>query len=82
MIVVASNDSFRLTRLFDLFICAGNSRSYGFLTKAEVAEVEDGVVIIGCVAIFYEDGEGGEHYRNYINVVYFSVIICELCINA
>ena len=30
----------------------------------EVAEVEDGVVIIDCVAIFYEEGEGGEHYRN------------------
>ena len=45
---------------------------------AEVAEVEDGVVIIGCVAFFYEEGEGGEHYRNYINVVYFSVKICEL----
>ena len=40
-----------------------------FLTMAEIAEVEDGVVIIGCVAIFYEEGEGGEHYRNYINVV-------------
>ena len=35
-----------------------------FLTIAEVAEVEDGVVIIECVAIFYEEGEGGEHYRN------------------
>ena len=31
---------------------------------AEVAEVEDGVVIIDCVAIFNEEGEGGEHYRN------------------
>ena len=31
---------------------------------AEVAEVEDGVVIIDCVAIVYEEGEGGEHYRN------------------
>ena len=31
-----------------------------FLTMAEVAEVEDGEVIIDCVAIFYE---GGEHYR-------------------
>ena len=31
---------------------------------AEVAEVEDGVVIIDCVAIFYEEGKGGEHYRN------------------
>ena len=30
----------------------------------EVPEVEDGVVIIDCVAIFYEEGEGGEHYRN------------------
>ena len=49
-----------------------------FLTMAEVAEVEDGVVIIGCVAIFYEQGEGGKHYRNYINEVYFSVKICEL----
>ena len=35
-----------------------------FLTMAEVAEVEDGVVITDCVAIFYEEGEGGEHYRN------------------
>ena len=35
-----------------------------FLTMAEVAEVEDGVVIIDCVAIVYEEGEGGEHYRN------------------
>ena len=34
------------------------------LTMAEVAEVEDGVVITDCVAIFYEEGEGGEHYRN------------------
>ena len=31
---------------------------------AEVPEVEDGMVIIDCVAIFYEEGEGGEHYRN------------------
>ena len=29
---------------------------------AEVAEVEDGVVIIDCVAMFYEEGEGGEYY--------------------
>ena len=35
-----------------------------FLTMSEVAEVEDGVVTIDCVAIFYEEGEGGEHYRN------------------
>ena len=31
---------------------------------AEVAQVEDGVVIINCVVIFYEEGKGGEHYRN------------------
>ena len=31
---------------------------------AEVAEVEDGVVIIDCVAIVYEEFEGDEHYRN------------------
>ena len=31
---------------------------------AEVAEVEDGAVIIDCVAIVYEKGEGGEHHRN------------------
>ena len=30
----------------------------------EVAEVEDGVVILDCGAIFNEEGEGGEHYRN------------------
>ena len=35
-----------------------------FFTMAEVPEVEDGMVIIDCVAIFYEEGEGGEHYRN------------------
>ena len=34
-----------------------------FLTMAEVAEVEDSVVIIDCVAIVHEEGEGGEHYR-------------------
>ena len=34
------------------------------LTIAEVAEVEDGMVIIDCVAIFYEEGKVGEHYRN------------------
>ena len=31
---------------------------------AEVAEVEDGAVIIDCVAIVYGKGEGGEHHRN------------------
>ena len=38
-----------------------------FLKMAEVAEVEDGVVIIACVAIFYEKGEGGEYYRKKNN---------------
>ena len=69
MIVVASNDneSSQVT-LPDLSICLppvpvirGFKR---FLTMSEVAEVEDGVVSIDCVAIFYEEGEGGEHYRN------------------
>ena len=31
----------------------GNSRSYTFFTMAEVAEVEDGMVIIDCVTIFF-----------------------------
>ena len=44
--------------------CAGNSRFYTFLTMAEVAEVEDGVIIIDCLTIFYEEGKGGQHYRN------------------
>ena len=38
-----------------------------FVTMAEVsevAEVENGVVIIESVAIFYEEGERGEHHRN------------------
>ena len=38
-----------------------------FLTMAEVAEVEDGVIIIDCVAIFYEEGKGGKHYRKKNN---------------
>ena len=53
-----------MSRLVDLCTCAGNSSPTRFLTMAEVAEVEDGVVIIDCVAIVYEEGEGGEHYRN------------------
>ena len=31
---------------------------------AEVAEVADGVAIIDCMAIVYEEGERGEHCRN------------------
>ena len=72
MIVVASNynESSQVT-LPGFSICApvpvipGLTR---FLTVAEVAEVEDGVVIIDCVAIFYEEGEGGEHYATRISL--------------
>ena len=68
MIVVASNDneSSQVT-LPGFSICVPVPVIRGltrFLTMVEVAEVEDGVVIIDCVAIFYEEGEGGEHYRN------------------
>ena len=41
-----------------------------FLTMAEVALVQDGQdseLIIDCVAIFYEEGKGGENYRKKIN---------------
>ena len=38
-----------------------------FLTMAEVAEVEDGVVTIDCVAIFYEEGGGDDHVDHYRN---------------
>ena len=30
---------------------------------AERPEIEDGKVIIDCVAIFYKEGKGGENYR-------------------
>ena len=68
MIVVASNDneSSQIT-LPGLSICVPVPVIRGlkrFLTMSEVAEVEDGVVIIDRVAIFYDEGEGGEHYRN------------------
>ena len=44
--------------------CVG-SRSYTFFHNGWGRwDGEDGVVIIDCVAIFYEEGEGGEHYRN------------------
>ena len=66
-IVVASNDneSSQVT-LRCFLICVPVPVIRGltrFLTMAEVAVVEDGVVIIDCVAIFYEEGEGSEHYR-------------------
>ena len=47
------------------YTCAGNSRSYTFSHHGWGRwDGEDGVTIIDCVAIFYEEGEGGEHYRN------------------
>ena len=68
MIVVASNEneSSKVTSPPFSICCVPVPVIRGltrFLTMAEVAEVEDGVVIIDCVAIFYEEGEGGEHYR-------------------
>ena len=68
MIVVASNDneSSQVT-LPGFSICVPLPVIRGltrFLTVAEVTVFEDGVVIIDCVAIFYEEGEGGGHYRN------------------
>ena len=68
MIVVASNDneSSQVT-LPGLSICVSVPVIRGlkrFLTMSDVAQVEDGVVIFDCVAIFYEQEEGGEHYRN------------------
>ena len=68
MIVVASNDneSSQVT-LSGFSICVPVLVIQGltrFLTMAEVIEVEKGVVIIDCVAIFFKEGEGGEHYRN------------------
>ena len=71
MIVVASNDneSSQVT-LPGFSICVPVLVIRGltyFLTMAEVAEVEDGVVIIDCVAVFYEEGEGGDHVDHYRN---------------
>ena len=60
VIVVASNDNeFSQVTLPRFSICVRGLTC--FLTMTEVAEVEDGVVIINCVAIFYEEGEGGKH---------------------
>ena len=58
MIVVASNDN--EVTLPGFLICVPVPVIRGptcFLTMAEVAEVEDGVAIIDCVAIVYEEGE-------------------------
>ena len=69
MIVVASNDneSSQVT-LPGFSICVPLPVIRGltrFLTVAEVTVVEDGVVIIDSVAIFFfNEGKGGEHYRN------------------
>ena len=67
MIVVASNDN-ELSQVtlpgFSICVRVPVIRSpTRFLTMAEVAEVEDGEVIIDCVTIFYEEGKGDEHYR-------------------
>ena len=70
MIVVSSNDNESSQVTLPRFsICVPVPVIRGrtcFLTMAEVAEVaevEDGVVIIDYVAIFYEEGEGSQHYR-------------------
>ena len=67
VIVVASNDNESSQVTLPRFsICAPVPAIRGltrFVTMAEVAEVEDGVVIIDCVVIFNKEGEGGEHYR-------------------
>ena len=68
MIVVASNvTELSQVTLPGFSICVPVPVIRGltrFVTIAEVAEVGDGVVIIDCVAVFYEEGKGGEHYRN------------------
>ena len=65
MIVVVSNDneSSQVT-LPGFSICVPVPVIRGPTRFLTMAEVEDGVAIIDCVAIVYEEGEGGEHYRN------------------
>ena len=46
---------------------------------AEVAKAEDSEVIIDCVAISYEEGEGGDHYRKK-NKFRFQVSRIEKCL--
>ena len=60
VIVVASNDN-EFSQVTLPRFSIGVRGLTRFLIMTEVAEVEDGVVIINCVAIFYEEGEGGEH---------------------
>ena len=64
MIVVVSNDnkSSQVT-LPGFSICVPVPVIRGLTRFLTMAEVEDGVFIIDCVAIFSEEGEGGEHYR-------------------
>ena len=69
MIVVASSDNeLSQVTLPGFSICVrvpvirGLTR-FLMITMAEAGEVEDGEVIIDCVAIFYEEGQGGEHHR-------------------
>ena len=50
-----------------------------FLTMAEVAKAEDSEVIIDCVAISSEEGEGGDHYRKK-NKFRFQVSRIEKCL--
>ena len=69
MIVVASNDNESSQVILPGFsICVPLPVIRGltrFLTVAEVTVVEDGVVIIDSVAIFFfKEGKGGEHYSN------------------
>ena len=68
MIVVLSNDneSSQVT-LRRFSICGPVPVIRGLTRFLTMAEVEDGVVIIACVAIFYEEGEGGQHYRKKNN---------------
>ena len=66
-IVVVSNDN-ELSQVtlpgFSICVRVPVIRSLTrFLTMAEVAEVEDGEVIIDFVAIFRKEGKGGDHYR-------------------
>ena len=67
MTVVASNDndSSQVT-LPGFSICVSVPAIRGlthFLTMVEVAKAENSEVIIDCVAISCEEGEGGDHYR-------------------